>query len=75
MAVTESYRGLGIGRQIAERLITVARATGAKEVELVSARLLPAATPLYRKLGFREVPLGDNPYARADIRMTLELTH
>jgi GNAT superfamily N-acetyltransferase len=75
MAVTEAYRGRGIGRQIAERLIAVAKATGAREVELVSARVLPAATPLYRKLGFREVPLGDNPYTRADIRMTLELTH
>lgn len=73
MAVTPEYRGRGIGRQIAERLITVARATGAREVELVSARLLPAATPLYRKLGFREIPLGDVPYARADIRMTMEL--
>lgn len=73
MAVTADYRGRGIGRQIAERLIKVARATGAREVELVSARLLPAATPLYRKLGFREIPLGDVPYARADIRMTMEL--
>jgi len=57
------------GRRIAEHLIEVARSSGAREVELVSARLLPAATPLYRKLGFVEVPLGENPYARADIRM------
>ena len=75
MAVTEAYRGRGIGRRVAEHLIAVAKRMGAREVELVSARLLPAATPLYRKLGFREIPLGDNPYARADIRMTLELTH
>ncbi|HEX7918544.1 MAG TPA: GNAT family N-acetyltransferase [Gemmatimonadales bacterium] len=75
MAVTEAYRGRGIGRRVAEHLIAVAKGMGAREVELVSARLLPAATPLYRKLGFREIPLGDNPYARADIRMTLELTH
>jgi putative acetyltransferase len=69
MAVTGSYRGQGIGRRIAEQLIETARTLGAHEVELVSATLLPAATPLYRKLGFVEVPLGDNPYARADIRM------
>lgn len=75
MAVTEAYRGRGIGQRIAERLIAIARSSGAREVELVSARLLPAATPLYRKLGFREIPLGANPYTRADIRMTLELTH
>ena len=75
MAVTEAYRGRGIGRRVAEHLIAAARRMGAREVELVSARLLPAATPLYRKLGFREIPLGDNPYTRADIRMTLELTH
>lgn len=69
MAVTNSYRGQGIGRQIAELLIEKARTIGAREVELVSATLLPAATPLYRKLGFVEIPLGENPYARADIRM------
>ena len=75
MAVTAAYRGRGIGQRVAEHLIATAKKMGAKEVELVSARLLPAATPLYRKLGFREIPLGENPYARADIRMTLELTH
>ena len=75
MAVTAGYRGRGIGRELAERLLAVARAAGAREVELVSARSLPVATPLYRKLGFREIPLGPNPYTRADIRMTLELTH
>lgn len=69
MAVTGLYRGQGIGRRIAERLIETARTFGAREVELLSARLLPAATPLYRKLGFVEIPLGDNPYTRADIRM------
>lgn len=73
LAVTGSYRGRGIGRRIAEHLIDVARGLGAREVELVSARVLPAATPLYRKLGFVEIPLGDNPYARADIRMVKSL--
>lgn len=73
MAVTRAYRGQGIGRRIAELLIEKARILGAREFELVSATLLPAATPLYRKLGFIEVPLGDNPYARADIRMVKTL--
>jgi putative acetyltransferase len=73
MAVTGAYRGQGIGRRIAEQLLETARALGAREVELLSATLLPAATPLYRKLGFVEVPLGDNPYARADIRMIKRL--
>jgi GNAT superfamily N-acetyltransferase len=73
MAVTGSYRGQGIGRRIAEQLIETARSLGAQEVELVSATILPAATPLYRKLGFVEVPLGPNPYARADIRMIKKL--
>ena len=73
MAVTGRYRGQGIGRRIAEHLIEMARRRGAREVELVSATILPAATPLYRKLGFIEVPLGENPYARADIRMVKTL--
>ena len=73
MAVTASHRGRGIGRLLAERLIAVAKASGAREVELVSQTALPAAVSLYRKLGFIEVPLGDNPYARANIRMTKAL--
>ena len=73
MAVTGPYRGQGIGRRIAEHLIEMVRGFGAREVELVSATILPAATPLYRKLGFVEIPLGDNPYTRADIRMTKTL--
>ncbi|MEO7334664.1 MAG: GNAT family N-acetyltransferase [Gemmatimonadales bacterium] len=73
MAVTSAHRGRGIGRLLAERLIAVAKASGAQEVELVSQTALPAAVPLYRKLGFIEIPLGDNPYARANIRMALGL--
>lgn len=73
MAVTASHRGRGIGRLLAERLIAVAKASGAREVELVSQTALPAAVPLYRKLGFIEIPLGDNPYARANIRMVKAL--
>lgn len=73
MAVTATHRGKGIGRIIAERLIAVAKASGAREVELVSQTALPAAVPLYRTLGFIEIPLGPNPYARANIRMKLAL--
>lgn len=73
LAVTEAYRGRGIGKQLSQRLIAVAEACGAEEVELVSSSVLPTAQHLYRKLGFRDVPLGHMIYARADIRMAKSL--
>ena len=73
LAVTESYRGHGIGKLLSQRLIALAEAAGAEEVELVSSSVLPAAKHLYKKLGFRDIPLGEMIYARADIRMSKSL--
>ena len=50
-----------------------ARRMGAHRVELVSQTTLVPAIALYRSLGFREIPLGDVPYRRANIRMELPL--
>lgn len=56
-----------------DRLIALAEAAGAEEVELVSSSVLPTAKHLYKKLGFRDIPLGEMVYARADIRMSKSL--
>lgn len=73
MAVAPAWRGQGIGRRLAERLIARARELGATRLELFSQTALPRAVPLYRNLGFREIPMGEQVYERANIRMELRL--
>jgi ribosomal protein S18 acetylase RimI-like enzyme len=73
MAVSEEARGLGIGRMLCEAAIAEARRRGASRVELLSNRSLTPAISLYRSLGFVEAPLPPTDYARADIKMVLEL--
>ena len=73
MAVHDSARGHGIGRALAEATIDAARASGASRVELLSNTSLAPAIALYRSLGFVEVPLPTTDYARANIKMVLDL--
>ena len=74
MAVSPAARGRGYGDRLVEAAIAFARGAGARRVMLVSnSRLAPALT-LYRKHGFRDVPLDPaNGYSRADIQMELPL--
>ena len=58
---------------MAEALIDRARRLGAARLELVSQTALPRAVPLYRNLGFREIPMGEQVYQRANIKMELRL--
>ena len=74
MAVTESYRGNGIGRRILERAISEARASGASRLYLETNRKMQPAIRLYESLGFRHVPperIVPSAYARADVYMEL----
>lgn len=59
MYVRPAFRGNGIGRAIATRLIEDARAAGYHRLRLESLEFLKAAHALYRSLGFREI----DPYA------------
>lgn len=72
MAVDEKFRGQKIGLLLSEAAITKARQLGAKKIILYSNTVLAPAISLYRKLGFKEVPL-DGPYKRSDIKMELIL--
>jgi putative acetyltransferase len=74
MAVAPAARGRGYGDRLVEAAIAFARGTGARRLMLVSnTRLAPALT-LYRKHGFRDVPLDPaNGYSRADIQLELQL--
>lgn len=72
MAVDEKFRGQKIGLLLSEAAIIKARQLGAKKIILYSNTVLAPAISLYRKLGFKEVPL-DGPYKRSDIKMELIL--
>lgn len=72
MAVDERFQGKRIGLALAEALIAKAKDIGAEKIFLYSNTLLVPAISLYRKLGFREVPL-DGPYKRTNIKMELSL--
>lgn len=74
MAVSPEFRGLGIGDKLIEACIRYAVEEGRSNITLDSNTKQIAAINLYRKYGFREVPLDPNsPYARVNIRMELAL--
>ena len=61
MYVLPAYRGKGIGRAIANRLIDDARSIGYRQLRLESLEFLDAAHSLYRSIGFHEIdPYADN---------------
>jgi ribosomal protein S18 acetylase RimI-like enzyme len=72
MAVDDHYRGRGIGLALAEAALDVAHLLEAKRVILYSNTRLKPAIALYRKIGFKEVPV-DAVYKRSDIKMELSL--
>ncbi len=77
MAVSERYRGHGIGRRLLEFTIAHAKELGAHTLELASNTKLANAIHLYESLGFRQLPperTEPSPYARANIFMELHLS-
>ena len=77
MAVSESYRGHGIGRKLLEYTIAQAKALGARTLELASNKKLANAVHLYESVGFRHLPperIEPSPYARANVFMDLHLS-
>lgn len=60
--VRPSYRGLGIGRRLAEEAIRLAAELGYRHVRLDTTPEMASAHELYRRLGFREIePYRHNP--------------
>lgn len=74
MAVTEEYKGKGIGNLLMEHCISEAEKLGTDKIILLSNRKLKPALTMYEKFGFREVPVDEEtPYERCDIKMELTL--
>ena len=76
MAVTESCKGVGIGRKLLQHTIAEARALGATRLYLETNRKLTPAIALYEALGFEHTPREPavaSPYARSNVSMELRL--
>jgi ribosomal protein S18 acetylase RimI-like enzyme len=65
--VRPASRGLGIGKMLAQSLITEARARGYRFMKLDTIETMREAISLYRSLGFRETkPYTPNPIPGAE---------
>jgi ribosomal-protein-alanine acetyltransferase len=62
IAVSESHRGLGVGRKLMESLLNFARAQKAKEVFLEVREDKPTPQKLYVSLGFNAIDRRENYY-------------
>jgi N-acetylglutamate synthase-like GNAT family acetyltransferase len=72
MAVDDKFRGKKVGLALAEAAIAKAKTLGANKIILYSNTVLEPAISLYRKIGFREIPV-DGPYKRSNMKMELPL--
>lgn len=74
MAVLPKYQGLKIGQKLMTFCIEFAKNQQWKSITLYSHRKLVPAIHLYKKMGFKEIPLEEKShYKRSDIKMMLEL--
>jgi ribosomal protein S18 acetylase RimI-like enzyme len=73
MATTASAQGKGVGKLMITHCIEEAKKRNAKKLILFSNTKLEPAIHLYRKFGFKEVPLENSTYARSNIKMELSL--
>ena len=72
MAVDPAFQGRGIGDKLMQACVDFARSSKRPRIILESNTKQVAAIQLYRKFGFREIPLDPNSqYIRANIRMEL----
>lgn len=75
MAVSPIARGKYLGFSLATYAIEFARNGGAKSIFLETNSKLAPAIALYKKLGFKDVPIKHSPYSRVDIQMALQIKH
>lgn len=73
MAVTAAWQGKGISKLLIQKCLEKAKEFKATKVVLVSSTKLGTALSLYEKYGFKHVPVIENHYTNADVRMELVL--
>ena len=74
MCVAENHKKKGIGLQLLNHAIQIAKTAQAKKLSLYTMRQLTPAIKLYKKVGFGEVSLGKGKtYDIADVKMELIL--
>jgi ribosomal protein S18 acetylase RimI-like enzyme len=73
MGVSPEARGRGVGQLLGKAVLEKARALGGRKVLLYSSSKLEAALGLYRKIGFREIPMGCSQYGRCNVKMEIDL--
>jgi ribosomal protein S18 acetylase RimI-like enzyme len=73
VSVDENYRGMGAGKMLCDTALKKAKELSMSKVILFSHSSLKPALGMYKKLGFKEIPLEDDEYERTDIQMELEL--
>ncbi|GAB2771534.1 GNAT family N-acetyltransferase [Salinimicrobium soli] len=75
MAVSPEVRGKKIGQKLMAHTLEYARSQNWYKLIIYSNRRLENAIYIYKKFGFKEIPLEkDLPYDRADIKMELQLS-
>jgi len=73
MAVAENFRRKGIAEALTYASLERAKALGATKVVLYSNTKNAAAIQLYEKIGFQHLPVENEVYARANVKMELVL--
>ena len=73
MAVNETHQGKGYGNQLLRFIIRFSEQHHWNKILLYSNTSLENSIYLYRKFGFKEIPIGDTPYKRGNIKMELQL--
>ncbi len=73
MAVDENFRRKGIAEALSYASFEKGKALGATSIILYSNTKNAAAIKLYEKLGFKHLPVENNVYKRANVKMQIEL--
>lgn len=73
MAVAEGQTGKKIGNKMLEFFLQTAKELNVHKVILYSNTILAPAIHLYKKYGFKEVPLESSEYKRSNIKMEIDI--
>jgi ribosomal protein S18 acetylase RimI-like enzyme len=74
MAVDESFRRKGIAEALSHASFEKAKQLGATKVILYSNTKNAAAILLYKKIGFKHIPVEPGVYARANVKMEIDIS-